>query len=54
MDNRGRVVRDVIESQKPNYLVIDVKALYDILKIWNDWYWVYHKKHTKKNKSYTI
>ena len=36
MDNRGRVVRDVIESQRPNYLVIDVKALYDILKIWND------------------
>lgn len=36
MDNRGRVVRDIIESQKPNYLVIDVKALYDILKIWND------------------
>ena len=34
MDDRGRVVKDVIKSQRPNYLVIDVKALYDLLKIW--------------------
>lgn len=35
MDDSGRVVKDVIQSQKPSMLVIDVKALYDILKLWD-------------------
>lgn len=35
MDDRGRVVKDVTQSKRPNSLVIDIKGVYDILKLWN-------------------
>jgi hypothetical protein len=35
MDDYGRVVKDVTKSEKPQYLVITIKSVYDIIKMWS-------------------